>query len=148
MSLVIAQVGMQDALKRLLNTTNWNDTYVLHLYSACSVTSNTNPTEGAVAGSFTEVSTSSTGYASVTCTRGSWTVSAVSTYYQAAYAQQTFNWSGAGCPVTVFGYYFTETTSGDLAWMECIFTGSGQTFNSGDVFKLTPQIAFGNGTPS
>lgn len=94
--------------------------------------------DATVAGDLTEMST--LGYAAKTLTKTSWVTTAGSGGQPAtsAYAQQTWTFT-AGTPVTVYGYFITDTTSGLLLWAEA-FSASKVVQNTGDQIIITPQI--------
>jgi hypothetical protein len=103
---------------------------VLKLY-----TSNTTPAEADVGATYTEAS--GFGYASVTLTGASWTVTIGAPSF-AAYAQQTFTFTGnLG---NVYGYYVVESSSGKLKWSERFSDGPYNVVNNGDQIKITPRI--------
>lgn len=94
--------------------------------------------DGTVAADLTEMST--LGYASKTLTKTSWVTTAGSAGQPAtsAYAQQTWTFT-AGTPVTVYGYFVTDTTTGLLLWAEA-FSAAKVVQNNGDQIIITPQI--------
>lgn len=87
------------------------------------------------------------GYADITLTNGSWTVSAVGGVRQAAYAQQTFTFTGPLTTNTIIYGYFVVDHDGDLIFAE----RAGSTFtptNNGDTYKVTPIVQASQGTPA
>lgn len=96
------------------------------------------PDDSSVAATFTEMSTLS--YTEKALTKTSWTNTAGSSGQPATgvYAEQTWTFD-AGTPVTVYGYYVVDTTTGLLLWAER-FTNAKTVGNANDVIKITPQI--------
>lgn len=86
------------------------------------------------------------GYAAIALVNGSWTVSG-SAPAQAAYAQQTFNFTGAltGGP-TIQGYYVTDA-DGIFQWAE-VDPAPFTPVNNGDMYKVTPVFQLSKGTPT
>lgn len=101
---------------------------------------NVTPDDTFVAASLTEMST--LGYAAKTLTKTSWVTVAGATGQPATstYAQQTWTFT-SGTPVTVYGYYYTDTTTGLLLMVE-LFTSSKVVQNTGDQIIITPTITF------
>ena len=127
MALVFPDVGENKALDHITNRVapeNW----VLRLF-----TSNTTPAEGDTAVTYTEASGS--GYASVTLTGASWGAASGGSI---SYAQQTFTFTGA--LGNVYGYYYTEVTSGVLIAAERFTDGPYNIANNGDQIKITPTV--------
>lgn len=83
-----------------------------------------------------------TGYAAVTLTGGSWTVSA-SDPTVALYAEQTFMCSG-GSSQSVWGYYLTDDADSDSLAAYEQFSGP-ITIASGDSLLVTPRITLDEG---
>src|SRR5574343_813498 len=127
MALVFPDVGENKALEHLVNKTA-PENLVLRLF-----TSNTTPAEGDTAGTYTEASGS--GYASITLTGASWGAASGGSI---AFAQQTFTFTGA--LGNVYGYYYTEVTSGVLIAAERFSDGPYNVANNGDHIKITPTI--------
>lgn len=94
--------------------------------------------DGTVAGALTEMST--LGYAAKTLTKTSWVTTAGSAGQPctSTYAQQTWTFT-AGTPVTVYGYFVIDTTTGLLLWAEA-FTAAKVVQNTGDSIIITPTI--------
>lgn len=128
-TLVVPNVGEDLALKALLNhTAGVNQT--LKLY-----TSNTTPAETDTAATFTEAA--GNGYAAINLTGSSW-VFTPGAPSQAAYAEQTFTFTGA--LGNVYGYFVVQQGTGTLLWAER-FTGAPFNIaNNGDQIKVTPVI--------
>lgn len=117
------------ALKALVNHTA-GQTLVLRLF-----TNDVTPTDDTVAGDLTEAS--GYGYSPITLTGGSWTYTAGDPG-AVAYAQQTFTFTGA--LGNVYGYYYTQTTSGVLVGAERFSDGPYNIQQNGDTIKITPTI--------
>lgn len=96
------------------------------------------PDDTTIAGNLTEMST--LGYAEKALTKTSWVVTAGSTGNpaSAAYAVQTWTFT-AGTPVTVYGYYITDVTTGLLLWVES-FAAPKVVQYAGDQIIITPII--------
>src|SRR3990167_8658299 len=129
MALVFLAQGEQIALEALVNKTA-PQTLILRLY-----TNNYTPVEASTEANFTEAS--GFGYASVSLTPASWTVSG-SDPTQIAYPQVTFTFTGA--LGNVYGYYLTQTTSGKALWAERFTDGPYNMNNNGDETKVTVRI--------
>jgi hypothetical protein len=129
MALVVPNVGAVLALKAFLNHTAGQNG-VLRLY-----TNNITPGETDTAGTYTEAA--GNGYAAITLTGGSWTVTEADPA-SAAYAQQTFTFTGA--LGDVYGYFVTQTTSGILMYAERFSGAPINIANNGDQIKITPTI--------
>lgn len=93
------------------------------------------PSDGDTHASYTEMST--LGYAPMPLTKTSWTVAQASGKAEASYAMQTFTFT-AGTPVTVYGYYVTDVTTGTLLWAERFAAAKTAQF-AGDQIKLVPK---------
>lgn len=131
MTLLVPNNGEGDGLKAFLNHTAATDP-ILRLYK-----SNTTPAETDTTATYTEADFA--GYAAITLTGSSWSVSEGAPS-SASYAEQTFTRSSTGSAQDVYGYFVTRTTSGRIAWAER-FTGAPFTVtNNGDGIKVTPAI--------
>lgn len=128
MSLLIPNNGEGDALQYFVNRAA-PENLVLRLFS-----NNITPAETDTAATYTELAVA--GYAAITLTGASWAAPSEGAPSSIAYAQQTFNFSGAG---SLYGYYMTRFTSGRIALAERDPAGI-FTFASGDAYKVTPQI--------
>lgn len=129
MTLLVPNNGEGDGLTYFVNK-GTPENLVLRLY-----TNNITPAETDVAGTYTEASGS--GYGAATLTGASWTVTEGAPS-NAAYAQQTFTFTGA--LGNVYGYYMTRATSGRIALAERFSDGPYNIANNGDQIKITPQI--------
>ena len=128
MALVVVNNGESIALQLLTNKLATPENLILRLF-----TSNTTPAETDTAATYTEAT--GNGYAAITLTGASWTVSGTT---QIAYAEQTFTFTGA--LGNVYGYYMTRATGADLIYAER-FTGAPFNIaNNGDQIKVTPVI--------
>jgi hypothetical protein len=167
-AMTVSDNGAFDMLAAYLNASfPPSKTLVLHLYcTSTSITDTVTPS------SFTECSGG--GYAAINLSNGSWTLTngnGSSTIPQAAYAQQTFTFTGAlTTNGTVYGYYIVDSQTaagctaagaptacctGSTAGATCpnVVTAEafGQTFtpaNNGDNIQLTPAIQLSHGTPA
>ncbi len=131
MTLLVPNTGEVIALQYLTNKVATPENLVYRLFAT-----NVTPAETDTAATYTEAAGG--GYASITLTGASWTVTggAPST---AAYAQQTYTFTGAlTTNATIYGYYVVRATSTDLVLAET-FTAFTPAAN-GDNIKLTPQI--------
>lgn len=99
---------------------------------------NVAPSDPDVAATYTEMTT--LGYALKTLTKTSWVTIAGATGAPAtsAYPQQTWTFT-AGTPVTVYGYFVVDATTGLLLWAEA-FTSPKVVQNTGDQIIITPTI--------
>lgn len=129
MALVVPNQGEQIVLEATVGKTAGQNLN-LRLY-----TSNTTPAETDTEATYTEAS--GNGYAAITLTAASWTFTSGAPS-NVAYAEQTFTFSGA--LGNVYGYYFTQVTSGKLVWSERFTSAPFNIANSGDQIKITPQI--------
>lgn len=131
MALLVTNGGENIALSYLVGRTTTVRDLIYRLFAT-----NVTPAETDTAGSYTEATGG--GYASKTLTGASWTVTNGAPT-SATYAQQDWTFSGAlTTNGTVYGYYVTRATDGDLVLAEA-FTSFTPTA-SGDKILLTPQI--------
>jgi hypothetical protein len=129
MALVFPNNGEGKALGNIVNKVT-PENLSLRLY-----TSNTTPGETDTTATYTEASGS--GYAAITLTGSSWTVSEGAPS-DASYAQQTFTFSGA--LGNVYGYFVIGGTDGVIRWAERFSDGPYNIQNNGDQIKITPKI--------
>jgi len=130
MAMVIPNEGAEELLGRMLNE-EVSDNLVLHLYS-----DNETPSVTSVVADFTEVNF--TGYASITLTGGSWTVSSSTGTATADYAQQSFVMTSGG---DIYGYYITNAAGTILIGAEFLNGGSAITVpGGGGTIRVTPSI--------
>ena len=128
MALLVPDVGEVELLARALNK-NTPDDVELHLYKT-----DVTPAEGDVVGDYTECDAA--GYASVTLTGASWTVSTAAGTTTGSYAQQTFTFTAAQ---DVYGYYCTNAAGTVLLWAEK-FSSTFSIPSGGGTIKVTPKI--------
>lgn len=128
MAIVYANVGEEVALKASLNHTAATN-LVLRLYS-----NDVTPGETDTAGTYTELTTS--GYAAITLTGSSWTVTPGAPT-SASYAQQTFQLNGSA---TAYGYYLTYATSGTLFAAERFSSAPYTVGAGGGTVRVTPVV--------
>jgi len=130
-TLLVPNVGEDLALQYLVNKASPQN-LVLRLFK-----SNTTPAEGDTAGTYTEADF--TGYAALTLAGASWTVTPGAPS-QAAYAQQTFTSSAEQASQSIYGYYLTRLTGGELVYAERFTDGPYAIAHLGDAVKITPMI--------
>ena len=128
MSLIVPDCGEVEFLSRVVNKNTPAD-LELRLY-----TNDVTPGEATVLGDLTE--STGTGYAAITLTGASWTVSTTANVTTAEYAQQTFTYTGA--EANIYGYYLTS--GGVLMWVERFSDGPYSIPSSGGEVKVTPKI--------
>ncbi len=133
MALVTPNNGEGDALAAVVGKTA-AENLVLKLYQ-----NNITPAETDVAATYTVATF--TGYASITLTASSWTVTEGAPS-DASYAQQTFTSSADQASQSIYGYYFTRVTSGRIAWAERFPAGPYPIANNGDNIKVTPKYTY------
>lgn len=130
MPLLVQNNGEGDALQYFTNRAA-PENLVLRLY-----TNNVTPAEADTAASYTEAV--GFGYAAVTLAGASWDAPSEGAPSSIAYAQQTFNFSGA--LGNVYGYFLTRASSGRVALAERFTDGPYNIVNPGDAIKITPTI--------
>lgn len=133
MTLVVPNAGEVVALKAFLNHTA-SESPKLKLFK-----SNTTPAETDTAGTYTEADF--TGYAAVTLTGSSWTVTGGAPT-SGSYAQQTFTSSADQATQSIYGYFVVMATAGTLMWAERFALAPYSIANNGDNIQVTPQITF------
>lgn len=131
MTLVLPDQGESITLEALVGKTAGQN-LVLRLFK-----SNTTPAETDTEATYTEADF--TGYSAITLTAANWTVSGTNPT-SIGYAQQTFTSSAGSQNQNVYGYYFTQVTSGKLVWSERFTDGPYNIANNGDTIKITPAI--------
>ena len=131
MSLVFFNQGETIALEALLNKTAGQNVK-LKLFK-----SNTTPAETDTEASYTEATF--TGYADVTLSGASWTMTGGAPGI-AAYAEQTFLSTANQATQSIYGYYYVQVTSGKAIAAERFSDGPYAITNNGDNIKVTPQI--------
>jgi len=78
-----------------------------------------------------------TGYAPVTLAGSSWTTTQTNGTTTAVYSEQTFTFTTA---VTVYGYYVTSQTGGNLLWVEKFSGAPFQLPAGGGEIAITPKV--------
>lgn len=130
MALLVPDVGERELLGRALNKETPDDV-IIHLY-----TNNKTPAEGDVLGGYTEATAA--GYASITLTGASWTISTVSNTTTGEYAQVSFDFTAA--EPNIYGYYVTDNANSILLWAERFSDGPYAIPSGGGSVKITPKI--------
>lgn len=130
MALVVPNGAETFALSYFVGKTGTTEGLTLRLF-----TNNITPGETDTAGTYTEAT--GNGYAAIALTGASWTITPGAPT-SAAYAQQTFTFTGA--LGNVYGYYLTRTTTGDIAYAERFSDGPYAIANNGDQIKIQPTI--------
>lgn len=129
MALVFPDQGENLSLEMLVNKTAAQN-LVLRLYK-----SNTTPGESDTEATYTEATF--TGYSAITLTGASWGAASGGSI---AYAQQTFTSSANQTTENIYGYYYTQVTSGKLVSAERFADGPYAITNDGDNIKVTPTL--------
>ena len=131
MSLLLPNNGEGDALTAIVGKAA-AENLKLRLYQ-----NNITPAETDTAATYTVATF--TGYADITLTAASWTITEGAPS-DASYAQQTFTSSADQTSQSIYGYYFTRVTSGRIAWAERFPAGPYPVANNGDTVKVTPKF--------
>lgn len=131
MTLVLPDQGESIALEALVGKTAGQN-LILKLFK-----SNTTPAEADTEGTYTEADF--TGYAAITLTAASWSVTGTNPT-SIGYAQQTFTSSAGSQSQSVYGYYFVQVTSGKLVWAERFTDGPYVITNNGDTISVTAAL--------
>lgn len=105
----------------------------------CLYQNNITPAETDTAATYTVATF--TGYADITLTAASWTVTEGAPS-DASYAQQTFTSSAAQTLQNIYGYLLKRVTSGRIAWAERFPAGPYPIANNGDTVKVTPKYTY------
>jgi hypothetical protein len=135
MALLVPNVGEDKMIKLIVNGTTAASTgecLMLRLFS-----SNTTPTSTMTLLDYTEAAF--TGYASVTMSSGSWTITPGAPTSATQTAATTFTCS-ATTSVSVYGYYLSQEFSSILMWSERFSDGPYTIANSGDKIIITPTL--------
>lgn len=104
------------------------------------------PTQASTAGSFTEMTGGN--YSAKTLTMGDWTVSTVGGIVQAAFAKQTYEFTGAPTTNTsAYGYYVTDA-DGVLVGAETFTDGPYAITGATTPLSVTPVLQISSGTPT
>jgi hypothetical protein len=139
MALVLTDLGADEILKTYFNNTRptGGNNMTLRLFA-------TDVTPAQTGVSYVEATGG--GYAAITLTNGSWTITPANDPSDAVYAQQTFTFTG---PLTtngtVYGYYITDADS-TVIYAEAITPF--EPLASGDNIKITPKFELSSGTPA
>lgn len=142
MAMTVQDVGAEAGLKIQFNNVRavGGNNLTLKLF-----TSNTTPADTDTAATYTEAAGG--GYAAKTLTMGSWTVSIAAGIAQAAYAEQTWTFTGAltGNP-SVYGYYVVDADNTLIfsERLDALFTPTA----NGDILRVTPVYKLSKGTPT
>lgn len=129
MPVVFPNVGEGIALKALVNNAAPQD-LVLRLYS-----NNITPAETDTAATYTEATGG--GYAAKSLAGASWTITEGAPSF-AGFAQQS--WVFTAAIGNLYGYYYTQTTSGLLVAAERFPDGPYNIANVNDEVRVTPRI--------
>jgi hypothetical protein len=143
MALVLTDLGADQILKAYLNN-DWQASKNLKL---CLFTNNYTPVDTTTKSALTEAAGG--GYAEITLTNGSWTITVADDPSDAVYAEQTFTFTGALTGnATIYGCYILDNNgSGEVMWAE-LLTVPFTPANNGDTLKITPKMQLSKGTPS
>jgi len=142
MALTLMDIGADEILKTYFNNARpaGGNNLTIKLF-----TNNVTPADTDTAGTYTEATGG--GYAAKTITNGSWTVTVGNDPSDAAYAQQTWTFTGAlTTNPTIYGYYVVDA-DGTLLWAEKL-AASFTPANNGDELKITTKFQLSKGTPS
>ena len=89
------------------------------------------------------------GYAAITLTNGSWTVSNVGGIEQAAYALQTFTFTGPlTTNTTIYGYYIIDAAVSPNVVTAQLLNAPFTPVNNGDKQQVTPIVQGSHGVPT
>jgi hypothetical protein len=132
MSLVLQNNGESIALQLLVNKIATPENLKLKLFK-----SNTTPAETDTAATYTVADF--TGYADVTLTGASWTVSGTAPT-SIGYAQQTFTAGAVGGSQSVYGYYYVRASTGDIVASERFLDAPYVVSQAADEIRVTPAI--------
>ena len=139
MALLVPNVGEIELLDRLLKgATSTNDgDYTLYLYQ-----NDYTPVSGSTLANFTEADFD--GYTIMTLSQATWASVSLngSGKAESSYTQQS--WTCGSTGNTIYGYYITGNTSGELLWAEKF--GSSKALTNGDILNLIPVITLSNDT--
>ena len=133
MALVTPNNGEGDALAAVVGKTA-AENLVLKLFQ-----NNITPAETDAAAAYTVATF--TGYANITLTAASWTVTEGAPS-EAAYPEQSFISSAAQASQSIYGYNLTRVTSGRIAWAERFPAGPYAIANLNDTIKVTPKYTY------
>ncbi|MDB5814437.1 MAG: hypothetical protein JWN23_1554 [Rhodocyclales bacterium] len=131
MTLLVPNNGEGDMLAYGLNKSTPQDLVL------CLFKNNITPAETDTTATYTEATF--TGYAGLTLTGASWTITEGAPS-SAAYATQTFTCSSTGTTEQVYGYFTKRATSGRIGWAERFSDGPYPITTTGDNIKVPPTI--------
>ncbi len=110
---------------------------------------NVTPADTDTTSTYTECSGGGYTTGGIALTNGSWTVSGVAGIEQAAYAQQTFTFTGPlSTNTTIYGYYVIDNASTPNVIFVQLLNSPMTPANNGDALKITPIFQLSHGTPS
>jgi hypothetical protein len=132
MALLVPDAAEVVWLKAVINHTAPQN-LVLKLFK-----NNHTPAEGDTEADYTEADFS--GYAALTLTGSSWSVSSSGGVTTASYAQQTFTSDADQSTQSVYGYYLVQASSGKIMWAEKFTDGPYPISFNGDDIKVTPKV--------
>ena len=133
MALVVPDVGEVRMAKLFVNNlATTGENVVLRLYKT-----NVTPGNSDTTASYTE--STFTGYAAVTCTSGSWTITGGAPTTVNQTSATTFTVSGTTSE-TCYGYFVTAANSSTLCWAEKFSDGPYTLTNVGDKVIITLQM--------
>lgn len=135
MALVFPNGGEEIVLSYLTNKDTPED-LVVHLYS-----NNYTPIAASEVGDFTEATFS--GYASIPTEGADWTITPGDPT-EAECIQVTFTCDANLQNESIYGYYITRETSGDLVYAERFPAGPYVVENNGHEIRVTPRIQLDN----
>jgi hypothetical protein len=129
MALITFNAGAQEIARRALNYSATGDV-VLKLFKSATTLAETTVIGDLTLADFT-------GYAAITLTGASWTVTSADPA-SASYAQQTFTSSAGSQNQDVYGYVVTNSGGTIALWGETFSDGPYNIVNNGDLIKVTP----------
>lgn len=140
-ALTLVDEGADVLLGTFFNGSPAGQNLKLKLYCTDTTIADTNTNS-----SYTECSGG--GYAAITLTNGSWTLTVGNDPSDVVYAEQTFTFTGTlTTNGTVYGYYVTNNAGTTAIWAEKFTTSFTPTTN-GDNIKITPKFQLSKGTPN
>ncbi|RKY76262.1 hypothetical protein DRQ00_09080 [candidate division KSB1 bacterium] len=131
MSIVVPNVGEVLLLKYMLNHTPATNV-VMRLF-----TSNIEPDESDVLGTYSGTEPSDVAYTPATLTGSFWTVATVGGVSSATYSEQHFSFSTTN---STYGYYVTDNTNSELLWAERFDAAPFNIPSGGGNIAITPKI--------
>jgi hypothetical protein len=139
MALVVPDVGEILMLQYLVNMLSTDGTAgpsggqrVLRLYT-------NNPTvDDSITNSIITEASGATGYAPITLVGSSWTTTMTNGTATAVYSAQFFTFTTA---VSIYGYYITSQTGGNLLWVEKFSGAPFQLPTTGGQIAVAPRLS-------